>query len=86
MKFQENPSSAVALSCAEDRTERRDEANITMFKEGFRSCFAKNVPTPTTATFIITQCEVLLSYSRSVSEHCHRSAGEIINNLSQTQN
>jgi len=86
MKFQENPPSGVALSYAEGRTERRDEANITMFTEAFRSCFAKSVPTPITTTFIVKQCEVRLSYGRSVSEHRHRGAGEIINNLSQTQN
>jgi len=31
MKFQENPPSGVALSYAEGRTERRDEANMAMF-------------------------------------------------------
>jgi len=86
MKFQENPPNGVALPYAEGRTERRDEANMTMFTEAFRSCFAKSVPTPTTTTFIVTQCEVRLSYSRSVSEHRHRGAGEILNKLAQAQN
>jgi len=59
---------------------------MAMFTAAFRGGFAKRVPTPTTMTFIVTQCKVWLSYSRSVSEHRYRSAGEITNKLSQTQN
>ena len=82
MKFQENPPSGVTLSYVEGRTERRYEANMAIIKADFRSCFAKSNSTPTTTTFVVTQCKVRLSYSRSVSEHRHRGAGEITNNFS----
>lgn len=86
MKFQENPPNEVALSYVERRKESRDEANMAIFTAAFRSCFAKSVSTPTTTTFVVTQCKVRLSYNRSVSEHRHRGAGEITNNFSQTRN